>query len=1067
MRFLSVADRELRAAARRPRTHLVRWITGLAFFALLLWLFWVFDVFRNRQQVGEVFQIYAGAVFFYCLLVGTAQTADCLSSEKREGTLGLLFLTNLNSVDIIAGKLCSSALVTVYGLFAIFPMLALPLLLGGITFVHFWQTVLALVNVILFSVAAGFVASVLCVRQFTAIALATGLALVVGVGLAGAAAAVEAARGPKFWVDLLSSCCPFYSLLAADNSRTFGGNHYWLSLVMVAAGSVSWLVLVTLRLSRSWRDQPKSPGWFARRTNGPAGPVRASAGYARFRKRLLDRNPFFWLAGRRRVSAPIFMLLTVILIAIAAYAAAPYFTRVMRAGGNIGPLVGCFFAWLWTGLAIHALVLYYAAMISSQRLAEDKQTGALELILCTPTTEREISRGLWLAFGRRMLFPACVAALVHFFVAWQAANLFLVDGPVRLPATMTPGRLLWMVFFGSPSWNGRAGWEIFFIFRIILLFLMLAIIGWITLGGVGRWLGLKMKHPGFAPMAALALLLIPPVLEFSALCYVADKINLDRLPEQEFLPLMLWVAFGVGVIHCVLLSRWAARRLREEFRTTVTGRFQPPSAWRWWRPGWRAVRRFAAGVGLLLLILGLGIACFYGVQDWQSRRHWNAFQKQLKQQGESLSVAPLLPGPVADRDNAAAAPAFQQLLTRMKEPRKFLGKLPRSDEAGFAQWNNPQAVQWPAQSFSGWYAPSWAKPPSESKKPSPGQWAETVIQSLEADAAELRALAEATERPHFQVLASRSTAAVLQPPREAIAALEQLHCLFQWRARAQLERSRGVEAAADVLTSLRLARFAGELPDLLSASRQQVLVVRSLQPIWEGQVRHQWTAEQLAAFQQSLASFQLLAGHTNAIRRLMCAYIESWQAMRDGTARSVPASGGVYIQQSGWEFQPRGWWLDRCIQLHEAGTRAIQRVDAVAGRVRLEINYDDLRGLPLDNEAQQLLQQYYWNGPNPGLLAFAQTAVNQGILACALERWRLAHGAYPDNADALLPELLDRIPPDLVRGRPMIYQKRDDGQFILRGVGPNEVDDRKLPASDDWLWAFPTNAPAKTVPAPK
>ena len=76
-------------------------------------------------------------------------------------------------------------------------------------------------------------------------------------------------------------------------------------------------------------------------------------------------------------------------------------------------MVGYLFAWLWTGLAIHALVLYYAAMSASQRLAEDKQTGALELILCTPTTERTISRGLWLAYGRKMLFPALLAVLVH------------------------------------------------------------------------------------------------------------------------------------------------------------------------------------------------------------------------------------------------------------------------------------------------------------------------------------------------------------------------------------------------------------------------------------------------------------------------------------------------------------------------------------------------------------------------------------------------------------------------------------------------------------------------------
>jgi ABC-type transport system involved in multi-copper enzyme maturation permease subunit len=1068
MRFLSVAERELRAAARRSRTFFVRWITALAFFALLLWLFWAFDVFRNRRAVPEVFTVFSGFVFFYCLLIGTAQTADCLSSEKREGTLGLLFLTNLNSADIIAGKLCSSALVTVYGLFAIFPMMALPLLLGGITFAHFWQTVLALVNVILFSIAAGFVASVLCVRQFTAIAVATGLALSVGVGLLGAAALVDAARGPKLWVEGLASFCPFYTLLAADGSRMFGANQYWLSLALVACLSLGWLVLVTLRLGRTWRDQPKSARWPLRLPRLQRWRTRDSAGRRQFRKRLLDRNPFLWLAGRSRVSAPVFMVLIVILIAIASFAVTPYFTRVMRVGGGIGPLVGCFFTWLWTGLAIHALVLYYAAMIASQRLAEDKQTGALELILCTPTTERQISRGLWLAFVRRMLFPVLVAVLVHFFVAWQAATLFIMDGPARLPATMTPGRLLWLVLVNQPAWLERSGWEIFFIFRIILFFLLMAVICWFTLGWVGRWLGLKMKHPGFAPMTALALLFIPPILTFSLACYLADRFHLDRMPEREFLPLMLWAAFGIGVGHCVVLCVWAAHRLRTEFRTTVTGRFQPPSARRWWRISWRLVGRLALTMGALIALVAFSVPALYGFQNWKSHRHWTAFQKQLAQRGESLDVRPLLPAPVPDAENFARTPAFQRLLARMKaKPQQFLGKLRRLETASFAYQNNAQTLNWPGQTLAALSdAPDWMNPPV--KVSDRAKWAPAVVQSLAVEATELRQLAEAARRPYCQYTTERSTMAVVQPPREAITALEQLHFLFRLRALAHLECHQAAEAAEDLLTSLRFARFAGQSPDVLASAREQVLATRSLQPLWEGVVRHQWTEPQLAAIQTELAGLNLLADHTNTVRRIVCAYIESWLVLRkDAVRSSVPSSTGGYFRQSGWEFQPSGWWYDRCIQLHEAGLRAIERVDVAAGRVRLEVNWDDLRGLPLDNETQQLLQQYAWNGAHPGLVSFAQTAVNQGILACALERWWLAQGKYPETLEQLAPAYLDRLPHDLVRGRPLIYQRLDDTHFILRGVGPNEVDDRKLKTSDDWLWAFPTNAPPKTAASPK
>src|SRR5262245_55777665 len=136
MRFLSVAERELRAAARHKATHRLRWITAALFFVFLVWLMWAFDGFRARQ----IFAVFSSITFFYCLITGTARTADCLSSERREGTLGLLFLTNLNGPEIIGGKLCSSAISAAYGLFAIFPIVAGQMLIGGITLGTFWKT---------------------------------------------------------------------------------------------------------------------------------------------------------------------------------------------------------------------------------------------------------------------------------------------------------------------------------------------------------------------------------------------------------------------------------------------------------------------------------------------------------------------------------------------------------------------------------------------------------------------------------------------------------------------------------------------------------------------------------------------------------------------------------------------------------------------------------------------------------------------------------------------------------------------------------------------------------------
>ena len=270
----------------------------------------------------------------------------------------------------------------------------------------------------------------MCKRQFTAIALALGLTIGLGGGLMLGAAAASSYGPTRPLANWLAAFSPLYTLIAADGTRLFGPNHFWHSAAAVAGMSLGWLGLTTLLLARTWRDRPKSVRAWHRLRFWRRSERTPSAKRAALRRRLLAINPLFWLAARQPVSAPVFMCLAVVLTLITVYVAAPFFGRVMRAG-TASPVLGHLFAWLWTGLAIHALVLYYAAMSASQRLAEDKQTGALELILSTPTTERTISRGLWLAYARKMLFPALLAVLVHVFFIWMCLVMATLDPPGR------------------------------------------------------------------------------------------------------------------------------------------------------------------------------------------------------------------------------------------------------------------------------------------------------------------------------------------------------------------------------------------------------------------------------------------------------------------------------------------------------------------------------------------------------------------------------------------------------------------------------------------------------------
>src|SRR6516165_7744266 len=139
MNLLPIVTRELLVAARRRGTYRLRCglSAGMTAFGVLLLMMlprsWPWP--PGQMLFGALGLIALG----FCLLAGVFLTADSLSQEKREGTLGLLFLTDLKGYDVVLGKLLATSLHAFYGLLAVFPLLALAMLIGGVTAGEFWR----------------------------------------------------------------------------------------------------------------------------------------------------------------------------------------------------------------------------------------------------------------------------------------------------------------------------------------------------------------------------------------------------------------------------------------------------------------------------------------------------------------------------------------------------------------------------------------------------------------------------------------------------------------------------------------------------------------------------------------------------------------------------------------------------------------------------------------------------------------------------------------------------------------------------------------------------------------
>ena len=285
MTFLPIVERELRAAARLPATYRNRWL-GAGVVTLLAVIMMLFAGWTMAPSLmgGVMFRTLAYLALVFCLLEGVRKTADCLSQEKREGTLGLLFLTDLKGYNVVLGKLAATSLNSVYGLVSILPVLALPLLMGGVTMEEYWRVVFALLNILFFSLCVGMCVSSFSVREQQA-AAGTFFVLLLTCAIP--------------LVTLLQSIAPLSPLYAFhasfDSHYRSESNGYAESLAATQIWSWLLLIVASLATPRSWQERETVSA--GRRIRPETERVRLRR--AARRAEMLESNPILWLTARR------------------------------------------------------------------------------------------------------------------------------------------------------------------------------------------------------------------------------------------------------------------------------------------------------------------------------------------------------------------------------------------------------------------------------------------------------------------------------------------------------------------------------------------------------------------------------------------------------------------------------------------------------------------------------------------------------------------------------------------------------------------------------------------------
>lgn len=411
-RFVPVVERELRMAARGKALY--RWRIAVVTLALGLMAV-LTSVMSGAQtpaatQGRNLFHVLLLVSAVYALMASIAVTADSISREKREGTLGLLFLTDLRGLDIVLGKLAASSLHTTYGLIGLLPLLAIPVMLGGVSIYGGIVATAAVVNLLFLSLAVGIFVSTISwdERRSTFAAMVTMIVLMLGPMLVGGIWVWLFGRGTLAQV-LFSGLSPLFPLLSSVPGPS--GVLPWSPVLgLLPSHLVGWLLLLVAGrwVEQAWHSRSGSP---VRRTVDERVFTSADpAARATSRRRMLEAHPLVWLLERHPGKRFYADGLVFAIMAIWVWGYRTYGTGMFGGPG--------WFLIVPVALLIHVVMAAWVVAESSMRLLEDRRSGALELLLCTSLTDQEFVRGHRLALRRLFLRPVVMLAAAEVFVAF-------------------------------------------------------------------------------------------------------------------------------------------------------------------------------------------------------------------------------------------------------------------------------------------------------------------------------------------------------------------------------------------------------------------------------------------------------------------------------------------------------------------------------------------------------------------------------------------------------------------------------------------------------------------------
>jgi hypothetical protein len=263
---------------------------------------------------------------------------------------------------------------------------------------------------------------------------------------------------------------------------------------------------------------------------------------------------------------------------------------------------------------------------------------------------------------------------------------------------------------------------------------------------------------------------------------------------------------------------------------------------------------------------------------------------------------------------------------------------------------------------------------------------------------------------------------------------------------------------------------ASNCPTLVEAMIDVAITGLYTQVIADGLRLQAWREPELAAIQKQLMDIHLLPLVRTAFKAERAASIHTLETYPPGGLMKLfsfgPNQPGLWENLKNPAFllltlAPRGWMYQNMCTMAIRSPLILNIFDVPNNQV-LPRKADDALNQMETTASTFPPYKFLTTKMMPNFVKAAQTTArnqtlaNQAFLACGLERYRLAHGQYPETLEALVPQFAEKLPHDIVGAQPMHYHRTADGQFVLYSIGWNERGDggvrRDGTPEGDWVW---------------